>query len=186
MPLRLTIDLTDSDLAHFRSQMRETARRLASKSEPELVASARALLQRTDRSKLPEFIRERFADVEQLIAMLEDADWRIAGADRERVTTGLAYFAEPLDLIPDSVPGLGFLDDAVLVELIVRELRVEIDAYRDFCRKRERRAAARGAQDAEREKWLAKERRMMFARIKRRRAERRRHHTVAPLILRTK
>ena len=44
----------------------------------------------------------------------------------------LAYFAEPDDLIPDQIPGLGFLDDAIMVELVVRELRHEIEAYEDF------------------------------------------------------
>jgi uncharacterized membrane protein YkvA (DUF1232 family) len=121
-----------------------------------------------------------------MIAMIEDKDWNVAGADRDRVVTGLTYFAEPLDLIPDSVPGIGFLDDAVMVELIVRELREEIAAYRDFAAFRERRAALGQTGGVDREKWLAQKRRDMFARIKRRRAERRRSHSTTPLIWRTK
>ena len=45
----------------------------------------------------------------------------------------LVYFTDPEDLIPDSVPGLGFLDDAIYVELIIRELKAEIDSYEEFC-----------------------------------------------------
>jgi uncharacterized membrane protein YkvA (DUF1232 family) len=186
MSLRLVIDLSNSDLAHFRELMREAARRAGKKKESEIVASVREHMQGVDVARLPEFIRERLADVETLAAMLTDDDWKLSGDDRSRVVTGLVYFAEPLDLIPDSVPGIGFLDDAVMVELIVRELRDEVDAYRDFCRFRERRIASHGKDDAGRAEWLAHKRRMMFQRMKRRRAERRRHHTVAPLILRTK
>jgi hypothetical protein len=50
---------------------------------------------------------------------------------------GSCYFAEPVDLIPDQVPGVGFLDDAIMVELVVQEIRPELDAYADFCRYRE-------------------------------------------------
>ena len=35
------------------------------------------------------------------------------------------------------MPGLGFLDDAVMVELACINLRPELDAYRDFCRFRD-------------------------------------------------
>jgi uncharacterized membrane protein YkvA (DUF1232 family) len=59
--------------------------------------------------------------------------WKLPEPDRARVVNSLAYFCEPDDLIPDDVPGLGFLDDAIMVELVVRELRHEIDAYQDFC-----------------------------------------------------
>ena len=32
----------------------------------------------------------------------------------------------------DDVPALGFLDDAIMIELIVRELKHDIEAYQDF------------------------------------------------------
>jgi len=36
-------------------------------------------------------------------------------------------------MIPDRLPGIGYLDDAIMVELIAQELRHEISAYQDFC-----------------------------------------------------
>jgi uncharacterized membrane protein YkvA (DUF1232 family) len=153
--------------------------------ESTIIAEAQALLARAKAASLPNFIRERFDDVESMIEMLRDADWNMTGPDRQRVVTGLTYFAEPLDLIPDSIPGIGFLDDAVMVELIVRELREEIAGYRDFASFRERRRAL-GQSDVDRKKWLEQKRRDVIARIKRRRAERRRHYSTSPLILRTK
>lgn len=57
-----------------------------------------------------------------------------AGAGgRERVVVALSYFAEPQDLIPDNVPGLGFLDDALLAELVIEELEPDVAGYREFC-----------------------------------------------------
>src|SRR5690606_9152285 len=54
------------------------------------------------------------------------------------------YFADPKDVIPDHVQVLGYLDDAIMIELCVRELRHELEAYDDFCEYREREATRRG------------------------------------------
>jgi uncharacterized membrane protein YkvA (DUF1232 family) len=83
-------------------------------------------------------------------------------------------------MIPDAIPGLGFLDDALMAELVIRELKHELDAYRDFCKYRESREALRG-RDAHvtRKDWLAAKRRQLFYRMNRRREERRRHYSTA-------
>ena len=39
----------------------------------------------------------------------------------------------PDDLIPDRIPGVGNLDDAIMAKLVARELRHEIAAYQAFC-----------------------------------------------------
>ena len=44
----------------------------------------------------------------------------------------LAYFSNPEDLIPDHIPGLGFLDDAIMVKFIEEEFKHELWGYRKF------------------------------------------------------
>ena len=63
------------------------------------------------------------------MTMVEDEDWNLPPEDVTRVINALAYFANAKDLIPDDVPGLGFLDDAVMVDLVMRELAHEVKAY---------------------------------------------------------
>ena len=82
----------------------------------------------------------------------------------------LAYFTEPEDLIPDHIPGLGFLDDAIMIELVVRELRHEIEAYEDFCRYREKIRSEQGRRKGvSRADWLEDRRRDLQTRMRRRR-----------------
>jgi len=173
MGLRISIDLTDDDLKHFRLIMRE-ARKAAARQQPEdIVAAAEELLQTVDRRKVPKFIGERLGKLEVMIQMLIDHEWRLPQKDTTRVLNALAYFTEPEDLIPDHVPGLGFLDDAIMIELVVRDLKHEIDAYVDFCDFRKNHAIGRGIKsktsDITREAWLGGRRKKLQARMRRRR-----------------
>src|SRR3546814_2239383 len=68
--------------------------------------------------------------------------------DRQRVMSALLYFVDPKDVIPDQVEVLGFLDDAIMIELCVRELRHELDAYDDFCEYRAHEETKRGVEPA--------------------------------------
>ena len=87
------------------------------------------------------------------------------------------YFAVAKDLIPDKIPGIGLLDDALVAELVMRELKHEVTGYRDFCEYRNNEATLRGNK-ASRADWLESKRRQIFMRIKRRQQERRRHSSL--------
>ena len=142
MTLRVSFELNDEDLQHFRLIMRE-ARKAAARVAPEdIVAAAQELLQDMVTRSTPGFILERIERLHLMIEMLTDLDWRLPHQEAKRVLNALAYFTEPEDLIPDHIPGLGYLDDAIMIELVVRELKHEMEAYRDFCDYRSGRAAA--------------------------------------------
>jgi uncharacterized membrane protein YkvA (DUF1232 family) len=172
MPIKIAFELSDDDLEHFRAAMREAQSRAHRLDEKSIVTAARRLVAETAKRTLPGFVRERLGKLEGMIRMLDDAEWRIEGKHRARVIDALAYFAEPVDLIPDQIPGVGFLDDAIMVELVVQEIGPELEAYADFCRYRDEQRS-QGALDPEVErKRLDARRRAMFERIERRRERR--------------
>jgi uncharacterized membrane protein YkvA (DUF1232 family) len=45
------------------------------------------------------------------------------------IVAALIYLVNPLDLIPDWIPGLGLLDDAFILALVVRRTREALDAF---------------------------------------------------------
>ena len=173
--MRVTFDLTDADLRYFRKVMQEVRQKHERSSEEEIVGAARSLIESIAETDTPEFIGERIAKLGRLIDMLEDSEWALAGRDRERVVRGMAYFAEPDDMIPDKVPVLGFLDDAIMVELVVTELQHELEAYEDFCTFRDTREERFGKDEdpATRQEWLVARRKALHQRIRRRRSRRR-------------
>ncbi len=45
------------------------------------------------------------------------------------ITAGLLYFINPMDLIVDFLPGIGYLDDAALIAILYQSLRPEIKKF---------------------------------------------------------
>ena len=45
---------------------------------------------------------------------------------------GIAYVVSPIDLLPDPIPILGQLDDAVVLALILRAMRPDLTKYRQW------------------------------------------------------
>jgi uncharacterized membrane protein YkvA (DUF1232 family) len=174
MGLRISIDLDDDDLKHFRLIMREARKSTLGFLPEDIVASAEALLASLKRDSVPGFVRERLDKLEMMIGMLTDHEWRLPQKDTNRVLNALAYFAGPEDLIPDHVPAIGFLDDAIMIELVIRELRHEVDAYVDFCNFRASGPPRKGiksrSRTTTREEWLNERRNTLQARMRRRRS----------------
>ncbi|MBM4256346.1 MAG: DUF1232 domain-containing protein [Deltaproteobacteria bacterium] len=48
------------------------------------------------------------------------------------IIVALAYFASPLDLIPDFLPGVGYLDDAMIVRFVYRSVRSELERFMEW------------------------------------------------------
>lgn len=170
MSMRISFELDEDDLKHFRLIMDE-ARKANSRRAPEdIVAAAEKLLEASTGSSAPGFVVERIGKLRLMINMLSDIEWRLPHQEATRVLNAMSYFCEPEDLIPDHIPGLGFLDDAIMIELVVRELRHEIDAYSDFCEYRTRLRREQGEQAVvSRSGWLDDRRKALQKRMRRRR-----------------
>jgi uncharacterized membrane protein YkvA (DUF1232 family) len=165
MSLRITFELEEKDLKFFRTQMNRAKKQAKEASEAEVLTKARKALEEARKSAVPMFVKERIEKIDALTRMLDDADWNLEGEERRNVISALSYFAEPEDIIPDHIPVLGFIDDAIMIELVVRELTHEIDAYTDFCNYRK--TAPKGKDS--RAEWLEAKRRLLFSRMRRRR-----------------
>jgi uncharacterized membrane protein YkvA (DUF1232 family) len=48
------------------------------------------------------------------------------------VVAGLLYLVSPIDAILDAIPVLGFLDDALVLGWVFRQVRWELDAFREW------------------------------------------------------
>ena len=130
--MRISFELSERDVEHLRRMMRRVGAAAGGKPREAILGAARAMAEEVRKFRPPEYVLERASWLIDLIDMLEDGVWHVPERVERRILNLLAYFSNPDDLIGDSIPGLGFLDDAILVELVYRELRHEIEGYRDW------------------------------------------------------
>ena len=156
MSISLNFELNDHDLEHFQAALTASRKAAENRTPEEVIECASKLLADAQKVHIPDFIKARLLRLDDMIAMIRDEGWAMPEADRQRVLSALVYFCDPQDVIPDNVAVLGFLDDAIMIELSVRELKHELDAYDDFCDYRQHEAARRGLDPAKlgRTEWL--------------------------------
>lgn len=175
MPINIVLELSDEDLTYFARVMDSIWKKNAKQPESQLIAGARRLLKQAHKAKAPEYVLKRLEDVGLLIDLLDDQEeWALEPDDRRRIMAAISYFAVQKDIISDKVPGIGYLDDAVVADLVIRELKHDIEGYRDFCTYRSNEATLRGRKVSLKD-WLSAKRRQLFDRIHRRRDQMRSH-----------
>jgi uncharacterized membrane protein YkvA (DUF1232 family) len=168
MPLTVTLVISDDELDFFRDELHRVHLRSRERTATETAATAAREVARLRSTASSPFIQRRLDEVDRLIAMLADAEWQLPETERRRVLDGLAYVAESRDLVPDGVPALGLLDDAIMLELVLRDLRHELEAFEEFDAYRQVEAARSGGA-VTRQDWLDARRAALHARIRERR-----------------
>ena len=81
-------------------------------------------------------IKKIFEDISLLINITKD--W-ISGRYREvpygtvvAILGALIYFVSPIDFIPDFIPGVGFLDDAFVIGLVLKQADADLQTYKKW------------------------------------------------------
>lgn len=125
--------LEDAAVARFNALLAQLDPNAPRVTADQLVTLAR-WLQEQPHEKAVAILAERLRRGEHLRRMLEDDGWEVDEELRERSRMLVNYLREVDDLIPDDLPLLGHLDDALLVELAWPAFRDQSLDYGDFCR----------------------------------------------------
>jgi len=65
-------------------------------------------------------------------SMLMDSTYSLQWKSKALLIAGLLYFLLPIDLTPDFIPFIGYIDDAAVLSAIIKSLAAEIKMYRDI------------------------------------------------------
>ena len=138
MGMRFNINLTDRDLGFFREALNKSRDAVRHADESEIIeAIGDVLTDIKSAQPLPDFVEKRIPVLDSLIRMLQDDEWELPINERERLLATFVYFADPEDILPDHIPVIGYLDDVIMIELVVKELTHVREAYDDFCEYRD-------------------------------------------------
>lgn len=174
MPIKIAFELSDEELESFAALARGSRETFdASEDADKIIAATKELLAEVKDGNVPEYIANRLIRLELLVDMIADEEWKLPEEDTRRVINAMTYFAESEDLIADNIPVIGFLDDAIMVDCVYKELEAEAVAYMQFCafrRMEEQRLEKAGLSTAvDREKRLANRRDELHSQMKEKR-----------------
>ncbi len=131
--LKISFTLGERDLKHFRRELARALGTVDRAREKQITTAEVDRIERARAAEPPDYVRERLDRLEQIVQMSYDAEWNLPAPVKTRILAALTYLANPAPLIPNAVPGLGYLDDAIMIELVSEQLRHELDGWRDFC-----------------------------------------------------
>ena len=117
---------------YFEEQLKGQASRVSDKDVAGLLGRQQELSEKV--TKVPGRLAKLVKQVGLLFEMVGDY-WK--GEYREipygtiaMVVVALVYFLSPIDLIPDAIPIIGYVDDALIVALTVQFIQ---DDLKDYC-----------------------------------------------------
>lgn len=157
--MRVTIELEPDDIARLEAALARARRLAATMDEVDVIAAARQAIEQLPLHCAPSYVRRQFDGALRLVAMLEDDAWALPQPWRDDVLVTLIYLGDPEDMIPDDAEVIGLLDDAIMLELLLRRQAAVMRAYDRFCTDRAAQRRGRGsAARVEAAAWLARRR----------------------------
>jgi hypothetical protein len=124
----------------------------------QMASAAQRALDRYPDGGTPAFVTSRLDSLVRLESMVADPDWLAGRELHDGLDVLRRYLADEGDLIPDRLPVIGRLDDAVLVDVALQYLGGELADYEDVCRFRRSAADCAGMAVADtglgRQPWL--------------------------------
>src|SRR5262245_59227504 len=126
MAFKITFSLDEQDTRYFQDLYRTATKNAKAEDASKIISEVKALIERVRSARrVPNFVSEAITTLEDLIQMLEDKDYGLPRQVSESAVAGLAYFANAQDVIPDHIPALGFLDDAIMISIVADEFKHE-------------------------------------------------------------
>ena len=90
-------------------------------------------------SAIPKPLLDIWDDIKELISLLRDytrKNYRdIPLKSIIAIGAAIAYFISPIDIIPDTLPIIGYLDDALVIKLAMDLIGDDVNEYRSWKKK---------------------------------------------------
>ncbi|MFC1550173.1 DUF1232 domain-containing protein [Candidatus Neomarinimicrobiota bacterium] len=120
-----SLGLTEEDKHHYQEQINNIELEQKEQILKDAPEKVNMLLRRED---LLEYQVTLLKDVTVLYTMLKTIP-NLSDIIQKKILFALKYFMDPEDEIPDALPDIGLLDDAVVVHWIVDEIKEEYSHY---------------------------------------------------------
>lgn len=129
-----TFNLEESALDVFNTLLIGLGRQQAPLDSDQLATAARELSQGSSNGTMAPWVSQRMRRGAAAALMVADSQWEAANDAFEVARQVVDYVRGGNDLIPDRLPRIGRLDDAIVIDTAWPQLNGEISNYLDFRR----------------------------------------------------
>jgi hypothetical protein len=137
-------DIDPGALRHFNDLIARIDLQHVPLERDQVASAARQLIDEPGDGLTPACIRQRMRRAAALHRMLTDPEWDTLAVASLAAAIVVDYLRDSANLIPNGLPVVGRLDDAVMVETGWPKAAEEVRNYMDFCRLRRIEAGLRG------------------------------------------
>jgi uncharacterized membrane protein YkvA (DUF1232 family) len=145
-------EIEEAELDRFNELLVRLDCRRPPLARDQLASAARHVAEEAG-NRAADCIRERMRRAGAIDLMLRDAAWDVAEAAAAPAGLVVRYVRDRDDLIPDALPKVGRLDDAIVVDAAWTVLAGEVLQYLDFCRVRQVERGLGNANGLDRAEW---------------------------------
>lgn len=124
-------------LRHFNDLLQFLDLRVAPLDRDQVASAARELVDQPHPGRAPICIQQRMRRAAAIELMVTDPDWETMPTTEIAATLAVHYMRHSdsrRTLIPNALPVVGRLDDAIVVETVWPSMGEEVRSYLDFCR----------------------------------------------------
>jgi uncharacterized membrane protein YkvA (DUF1232 family) len=128
----ITVDIDDKVKEHFNKFIEEHG----TKIDVSDLKEAKSQMIEVRASTQDSYLLDQVSSLGTMIRMVEDDVWHISDENLSKINATIKYFVDEDDIIPDNIPGIGYLDDCIIIDNTVDEIYDELMEYKDFCKTR--------------------------------------------------
>ena len=100
------------------------------------IKEAREKIREIRRGVNDAYVVDQVNSLDLMLSMIEDDTWKVSQENRDRITATIKYFCDDEDLIPDTIPGIGYIDDCIIIDGAAEQAFEEMDEFKDFSKAR--------------------------------------------------
>jgi len=129
-----SIEFTQAQLRRFNTVAQSLNPQMQALTSDQVAGVARRVLRTHLAGGESPFIRSRMRRAAELRAMRADSSWTCTAEVTRRLDELISYMDDPESLFRDDIPVIGLLDNALLVDIALDDLREELNEYADYRR----------------------------------------------------
>jgi len=128
----ISINIDEQVKDHFNQFIKEHGTNI----NPDDVQQAQEKIKNIHQESHDAYVINQITSLESMINMLDDDSWKIDDNSKQQINATIRYFVDEGDVIPDHIPGIGYVDDCIVIDNTMDEIEDTMLEYMDFCRTR--------------------------------------------------